>query len=130
MDWFRRMMMGRYGNDQLSVALFVLYFILWILAQILHIWVLVWIAMIPLVLCFYRMFSRNTSRRYKENYEFLKFWNPIKAWFKKTTGMIKGLKYYRYYKCPNCSHTLRVPKGKGKICITCPVCRKEFVKKT
>ena len=36
----------------------------------------------------------------------------------------------RYFRCPNCSSTLRVPKGKGKICITCPVCRKEFIKKT
>ena len=38
-------------------------------------------------------------------------------------------KNYRFYKCPQCKQKVRVPKGRGKICITCPKCRTEFVKK-
>ena len=39
-------------------------------------------------------------------------------------------KNYRFYKCPQCKQKVRVPKGRGKICITCPKCRTEFVKKS
>ena len=38
MDWLRRFMMGRYGMDPLSGALFVLYLILWIVERIFGLW--------------------------------------------------------------------------------------------
>ncbi len=130
MDWLRRMMAGRYGTDQLSIALLVLYAVLYLLAQITH-WVfLVWIALIPFVLFFVRMFSRNISKRYRENTAFLQYWNPIAVWFRRMIQIGKDRQTHRYYKCPKCSSKLRVPKGKGKICITCPVCKTEFIKKT
>lgn len=130
MNWLRRTMMGRYGADQLSIAMLILYFVVSLVGQFTHLYVIVLISYIPMVLCFFRILSRNTSKRYQENYAFLKLWNPVVSWFKKTVSRMKDSKYYRYYKCPNCSNTLRVPKGKGKICITCPVCKKEFIKKT
>ena len=36
----------------------------------------------------------------------------------------------RYYTCPRCRQTVRVPRGKGKIAITCPRCKERFIKKT
>ena len=39
-------------------------------------------------------------------------------------------KTHRYFKCPGCGQTVRVPRGRGKIQITCPKCRREFIKKT
>ena len=33
-------------------------------------------------------------------------------------------------KCPGCGNTLRVPKGKGKLYVTCPRCGERFIKKT
>ena len=37
---------------------------------------------------------------------------------------------HRYFDCPKCHQMVRVPRGKGKISITCPRCREKFVKKT
>lgn len=39
-------------------------------------------------------------------------------------------KEYRFYKCPGCGQKVRVPRGRGRIAITCPKCRKEFIKKS
>ncbi|MCC8029243.1 MAG: zinc-ribbon domain-containing protein [Lachnospiraceae bacterium] len=39
-------------------------------------------------------------------------------------------KYYRFFMCPRCSQKVRVPKGKGRIEITCPKCRTSFIRKT
>lgn len=130
MNWLRKVMAGRYGTDQLSIALIVLYAVLYILAQITHWCLLAWIALIPFALCFFRMLSRNYTQRYRENTVFLRYWNPVGNRFRRTISMLKDRRTHRYYKCPQCSSTLRVPKGKGKISITCPVCKTEFIKKT
>lgn len=37
---------------------------------------------------------------------------------------------HKIFKCPNCSQKIRVPKHRGKICIKCPNCRIEFIRKT
>lgn len=141
MNWLKKMMLGRYGNDQLSIALLILYMVLSFSSQITRWNILMLLSFVPLILCFYRMLSRNISKRYIENQQFLKWWGPVKAWlsriahkiqtrFRKFSGRRKGMKTHRYYKCPNCSNTLRVPKGRGKISITCPVCKTSFIKKT
>lgn len=130
MDWLRRMMMGRYGSDQLTIAMIVLYAVLYLTAQIARWYLLAWIALVLLAVVFYRMFSRNLSKRYRENQWFLRYWNRVSAWYRRLLQTVRDRRTHRYYKCPNCSSKLRVPKGKGKIQITCPVCRTEFIKKT
>ncbi len=71
---------------------------------------------------YFRVFSRNTAKRYEENRIFLK----------KTDLAAKaaGDRQNRYYRCPSCGQTIRVPKGKGRIEITCPKCRHSFIKRT
>jgi hypothetical protein len=130
MEWFRKVMMGRYGTDQLSIALLVFYMVLSVVARVSNIYVFVIISFIPFVLCFYRMLSKNISKRYQENAQFLKFWNPVRLWFFNLINRMKDRKTHCYFKCPKCSRTLRVPKGRGKISITCPMCKTEFIKKT
>lgn len=122
-------MAGRYGGDQLNIALMILYLVLAIAAQITGLWVLWIVEVLLLVYCFYRILSRNVEKRYQENLRFLKLWNPVKLWFQGIRNRSAD-KAHRYYHCPKCKNTLRVPKGKGKICITCPVCKTEFIKKT
>lgn len=139
--WVNRMMAGRYGSDQLSLALMVAYFLLILLANLTRLPLLSYLALGLLVWAFYRIFSRNISRRYRENAWFLARWRRVSGWFRqsssrfeswrsKTLYRMNDKKTHRYYRCPNCKNTLRVPKGKGKIMITCPVCRTEFIKKT
>ena len=76
------------------------------------------------------MFSKNTQARYKENTAFLKLWNPVEKWGRLQYNKLRDIKTHRYFHCPNCKNTLRVPKGKGEITITCPVCKHKFDRKT
>lgn len=72
---------------------------------------------------YFRVFSKNLDKRRAENNRFLSWKNQIKQrWTQRKT--------HRFYRCPKCKTTLRVPKGKGKICITCRNCGEKFVKKT
>ena len=66
----------------------------------------------------FRVFSRNTYARYEENRKFLRFFDQLKD------------RTHRYFSCPKCRQTVRVPRGKGKIAITCPRCKERFIKKT
>lgn len=129
MDWLRRVMNGRYGVDQLSIALLVISVILTIVGIFPKTQVFSTLTLIPLLLCYFRAFSKNIRKRYEENQKFLSFWNPIRNKFTKKVKRSKD-KTHRFYKCPKCGKTVRVPKGKGKICITCPVCKEEFIRKS
>lgn len=122
-------MFGRYGVDQLSKALLIISIIILLVADFIRIPVLVYISYIPLIVCFYRMFSRNINKRSSENYKFTMFMQPVYAWSRKTFNRIKYLKTRKYFKCPNCKTTIWVPKGAGKIVITCPKCKTEFREK-
>ncbi|WP_310601968.1 hypothetical protein [Anaerosporobacter sp.] len=129
MNWLRKVMNGRYGVDQLSIALLVISVILTIVGIFPKVHVFSTLAIIPMILCYLRIFSRNIRKRYEENQKFLNFWNPIRNTFKKKAERSKD-KAHRLYKCPKCGKTVRVPKGKGKICITCPICKEEFIRKS
>lgn len=77
MQWLQKFMMGRYGADQLNLALIVLALVLSIVFSIVPLGLIgTLIAMIPLVLAVVRMLSRNRTKRAQENLAFLKLWNP------------------------------------------------------
>jgi ribosomal protein S27E len=139
--WMNRVMAGRYGADQLTFALLIAYGVLILIARFISFYFLSLAALLILVWCFYRMLSRNLSARWRENERFLKFWRSVAGWFRHLRNRVAGAggnasqrvrdrKTHRYFRCPKCKNTLRVPKGKGKIAITCPVCGTEFIKKT
>jgi len=130
MNRLRRFMIGRYGSDQLSMALLILSIIITLAGNLLRMPVISLISYIPLGLCVYRMLSRDINRRRMENYKFAMLMSPVYSWLKKTQKRIMNSKTHKYFKCPNCKATLRVPKGKGKIIITCTRCKTEFIKKT
>jgi uncharacterized membrane protein YoaK (UPF0700 family) len=130
MNWFRRFMAGRYGADQLSLALLITAVIMSIAVRFIGIPYLGLIVYIPLGFCIFRMLSKNIRRRSMENYKFMMLMGRVKAWFRKIKRRTTESKTHRFFRCPECKAELRLPKGKGKIMITCPKCRHEFMRKT
>lgn len=126
----QRFMMGRYGTDQLNIALVIGCLIIQTIS-ILTGWGLAMIFSEACILyAIFRTFSRNIPKRYGENQVFLTYWSP---WQKKINTKIHQFKErntHVYYKCPQCKQTIRVPKGKGRIEIRCPKCHTTFVKTT
>lgn len=118
-DAIRRFMAGRNGVDNLAWFLCVLSVILSLISSFTELPVFGLLGNIPMFLALFRVFSRDTARRYEENQKFMQFF-----------GRIKGRKTHRYFRCPDCKTRVRVPKGKGRIKITCPSCRETFIKKT
>lgn len=120
--WFRGFMTGRYGTDRLNMVILctglvasivsafsggtIVGIVCWVLSYGLMFWAI------------FRCLSRNTYKRYQENRQFLMFFDKLKD------------RKHRYYTCPKCRQTVRVPRGKGKISITCPRCKEKFIRKT
>lgn len=130
MDFLRRFMAGRYGSDQLNNALLLLGIILIVVE-----WITGWswvgfFVLALLILCYFRMFSRNIQARYAENQWFLRRWGPISARLHNMRLRFQDRKTHRYFKCPQCKQRLRVPRGRGKINITCPHCHHQFIRKS
>lgn len=130
MNWLQRLMLGRYGADRLSMALLIFALVLSLIAQWSGLTSLTLISYIPLGIVIYRILSRDISRRSMENYKFSMLVSPVYAWFKKTQKQVLDLKTHHHFVCPGCKTKLRLPKGKGKIMITCPKCNEKFIKKT
>ncbi len=127
---FSRFMYGRNGNDTLNTFLLIASLVCSILSSFKPFIILYPISSILLIYMLYRFFSKNLEKRRKENAKFF----DIKL---KVTGKINLLKRkwqdrntHRYFKCPSCKKSLRVPKGRGKIEISCPKCNHKFIRKT
>lgn len=136
-DRFRNFMRGRYGVDQLSNGLVFLFFILILIGILTRNTIFTWIALIPMILSYYRMFSKNFSKRYNENRIYTNLMSPvydlldkIKGFFNRKIKRFKTRKEYKYFKCPNCKQELRVPRGRGEITVTCPKCKQSFDRKS
>lgn len=125
----QRFMYGRYGNDQFGFFLLGLSVVLSLLASLFDLGLLNLLAEVAIIYALFRMFSRNTYKRREENAKFLRKVNPFLKWFRLQQTMRKD-KAHRYFKCPNCSQYLRVPRGKGKITVTCRSCRASFQEKS
>lgn len=128
-DWFRRLMMGRYGVDQLTWVLLALSLLLSLCGSIFRSNVLGILCWAVLVVCYLRIFSRNIYVRQQENQKLLQFWWKLKNGRSKRPSR-EQRKNFRVFSCPTCKQKLRVPRGKGKISISCPKCGRSFIKKT
>ena len=121
-QWLQRFMTGRYGTDKLNMyilgcgliicmmALFIRTPVVNLALTILSYGLMFW--------AIFRTFSRNTYRRYQENRKFLMLLDRIKD------------RKHKHFSCPKCHRPMRVPRGKGKIAITCPKCGERFIRKS
>ena len=126
---FQRFMVGRYGHDSLNQAMAVAVLVLMILGMF-GPRLFSWLAMALLVAVYFRMFSRNIPARSQENAKYYYLRTQVQKRLAQYKTRWAQRKYYRYYRCPHCHQQLRVPRGRGKIEITCPKCHTEFVKKS
>ena len=83
-----------------------------------------------LIYVYFRMFSRNFQARYAENAKYLALKDRVTGTFARSKRRAEDLKTNHIYKCPSCGQKIRVPRGRGRIIITCRKCGKEFEKKS
>ena len=117
-----RFMQGRYGTDKLNTWILIAGVAACILSLFFP-WAGVKLALTTLsyglmIWAIFRSLSRNTYKRYRENRRFLLLLDRFRD------------REHRYFDCPKCRQSVRVPRGKGKIAITCPKCKEKFVRKT
>ena len=125
-----RFMVGRYGQDELGQFLFVTALVTMLLSVLFGGSVWYTIALILLIFGYYRMLSKNHARRYQENAKYLLYYNKAKAWIKRKQYQLKQYKQFHIYRCPSCRQKIRIPRGKGKLSISCPKCKTEFIRRS
>ena len=116
---FYQFMSGRNGVDDLARMHSWMVLVLLLLGIFTRLGIFSLLALVLIVYMYFRVFSRNTSKRYEENQKYLNFkYNRTVSWnrFKKHLAQSK--------------QEVRVPKGHGKIEITCPKCREQFIRRS
>ena len=126
----QRFMAGRYGNDQLNQFIFIVAIVSMVLEIITRQSLFYTLTLVLLILAYVRVFSRNINKRYEENMKFLQKKDAILNKFRKQKYYAAQRRNFHIYTCPQCKQKIRIPKGKGKISITCPKCRTSFIKKS
>lgn len=135
---FQQFMVGRYGNDQFSLFLSITGLVLSVISNFFRYsqklyWVgtvLYFIGALMILYSVFRSFSKNFEARRKELNWYLVWSEKPKQQIKLLINKIRDRKTHKYFTCKSCKTVMRVPKGRGKIEITCPKCRMKVIKKT
>lgn len=126
----RSFMSGRYGFDELSRFLLVFGVILMILSSFFGIRILNYLSSLLYILGFVRCFSFNFYARQRERRLYLSVKSKISQRINLYKKIFSERKQFRYFKCKKCKAYWRVPKGKGKVEISCRNCGTKMIKKT
>jgi uncharacterized C2H2 Zn-finger protein len=122
MSTIQRFMLGRNGPDNLTVGTFLAAVILTSFRNN----ILNYLGLALVSYCIFRMLSKNIVRRRSESDKFMMIVTPVKEWLTQKIIQIKSSKTHKFFNCPSCKNILRVPRGRGKIHITCPKCGQRF----
>lgn len=125
---FENFMRGRHGMDQLSNFIFVIVMILLILSIFFPHPALYIPGAVLIFISYFRVFSRNDYKRNAENEAFMRLLHGPRVWFNTMKRDAAIRKTHHLYRCPKCAQKIKVPKGKGRIMVTCPKCKTEFQK--
>ena len=132
-NWKNKMMQfmqGRYGADQMGQMLSAVSMVFLIISLFSRNQAWFLLALIGIVYNYFRMFSKNISKRYAENQKYLMMTAGIRRKIASWKSQLAQRKIYHIYRCPGCKQKIRVPRGRGKIEIRCPKCNTRFVKKS
>ena len=127
---FYRFMVGRYGADQLSRFLSYVALGLIVINFFVKTDILWYLAVILIVIQYYRTFSRQIEKRRRENAWYLRKTYALRNGFKNWRDRRSQSKDYVFFRCSACKSMLRVPRGKGKIRVTCRKCGNVFERRT
>lgn len=122
-------MQGRNGMDELCAALMILSFIFLLLSTFLFPAFSIF-ALIPIIVCLARLYSRNVDARQRENEAYLKLISTPRRKIVLMRKKAANKETTVYFKCPQCKTVLSVPRGKGKIRVVCPKCKHETYRTT
>lgn len=129
-DFFNRLrwkiqnfMRGRYGVDELNKTLIYGALIVYLLSIFIHFRILYIAYLVLFAYAVYRMLSKNLYARREENRKFVTFMETNRIKYEQR-------KDYKIFKCKGCGRNIRVPRGKGKIEVTCPMCGRKTIHRT
>lgn len=150
MDDFKRRIeeffSGRHGSDQLSFAMSLAGLVLVVCSPAfenddVHM-LLSAVGLALIIWSVFRVLSRDDARRTKENDAFMSLFRrtpsperrhkaELRRQEKERKRRLKEkLKTHEMFYCPKCKAACFVPRGKGKVRITCPKCGEKFIGKT
>ncbi len=124
----QRFMIGRYGVDDFSKFLLGFSIITLAISMLTGSSFINLIAIALVAYTYFRILSKDFSKRYAENYKFLNLKNRALNITRKNKMKFDQRADFKFFRCPKCNQEVRVPKGKGSITITCPKCKAKFDK--
>lgn len=126
----KRLMYGRYGIDELSRAIILTALGFLILSYVPFLGFSYVFFIILALWAYIRAFSKNIAARRAE----LAIYMNFKSKFKRKQSMHKKIwderKEFKYFRCKGCKSYWRVPRGRGRVEITCRNCKMKMQGKT
>lgn len=129
-DFLRRQAIGRNGPDQLGLAATFAGLAAGVLEILFPSGLFMLVQLALFVYACFRMWSRNVNRRRDENAKFMYFVMPKVTAVKQFFLRIKGMRTYKYFRCPKCGVRMRLKRGGGEKTVRCPKCQESFKQKS
>ena len=126
---FARFMSVRNGPDQLGMAMLIFSFLIQLVMALTGFYWMIYLSYGLYGLFLFRFFSKNRYKRQEENRKFMFFFQDAVLKTKQFFRRLKGMKQYKYFRCPQCRTLLRLSRGTGEKEIHCPRCSHEFHKR-
>ena len=114
---------SRYGMDDFGKCIILIAMIIHVLGIMIHSSILVGIAVAIAFFELYRMMSKEVWIRSEENIKYKRY---IRLW----KVRYQERKISRIFMCKSCGRMIRVPKGKGRLQVTCKACGNKSIHRT
>ncbi len=133
-SWLQKILTGRNGPDELARLYSITGCVVLVLSLLVPqgVWrsVLSVVGAAIIVLSYFRIFSRNVYKRRGENQHYVQWRSALQRRFRQWKLRCSQRKEHRFFRCEKCRTMTRVPRGRGKIEITCPKCGHHFIRRS